>query len=114
MSDKDRSVNVAEFLYCLVEMIEHEDEKIIEWCGGKLIIQDPPKLESDILSDYFGHSNYSSFQRQLTNFGFHKIWGRGKMARCCYKNRRTTLELNSILTLKVRNFYLYAHHRLTD
>jgi len=45
-------------------------------------MRDPIALESVLLAKYFRHGKYSSFQRQLNNFGFRKIEGKGRMAPC--------------------------------
>jgi hypothetical protein len=45
-------------------------------------MRNPLAIESALLPKYFRHSHFSSFQRQLNNFGFKKIEGKGKMAPC--------------------------------
>ncbi|KAJ8602997.1 hypothetical protein CTAYLR_001524 [Chrysophaeum taylorii] len=64
-------------------MVKSEDPQLIAWNGGKIFIQDPSALEKK-MSAYFRHSNFSSFQRQLNNFGFRKVEGKGKLAPCMY------------------------------
>jgi hypothetical protein len=55
---------------------EHPDA--IQWdpTTGSLIIHDHPKNLEKTLSLYFRHHRFASFQRQLTNFGFHRIVGK--------------------------------------
>ena len=45
-------------------------------------MNNPPQLAAEILPKYFRHSRFSSFQRQLNNFGFKKIEGKGKLTPC--------------------------------
>mmetsp|Transcript_11659 Transcript_11659/g.24597 ORF Transcript_11659/g.24597 Transcript_11659/m.24597 type:complete len:255 (+) Transcript_11659:73-837(+) len=37
---------------------------------GKLVVKDAKKLEKKVLRKHYGHSNFESFQRQLTEYGF--------------------------------------------
>ena len=69
--------------------------------AGKIEVHNPHKLESHVLSRYFRHSKFASFQRQLNYFGFRKLAGKGKMAPCSYVNDATTDELGSLLLIKV-------------
>mmetsp|Transcript_8460 Transcript_8460/g.26376 ORF Transcript_8460/g.26376 Transcript_8460/m.26376 type:complete len:323 (-) Transcript_8460:87-1055(-) len=78
-----RGSNPPDFLVKLLQMVKSEDPTLIAWNGGKVFIQDPVALEKK-MSAYFRHSNFSSFQRQLNNFGFRKVEGKGKLAPCMY------------------------------
>lgn len=78
-----RATNPPDFLVKLLTMVQEEDPDLINWNGGKLFIHDPLALERK-MSAYFRHSNFSSFQRQLNNFGFRKVEGKGKLAPCMY------------------------------
>ena len=111
-SDTSYQRPVAEFLFHLTRMltepshrslIEWEMESIKEGRGGRIRVHDPHRLESEILSRYFRHSKYSSFQRQLNYFGFRKIVmgpGKGRMSPCLYINNETTDDLSSLLLIK--------------
>ncbi len=37
---------------------------------GKLVVKDVRKLEKKVLRKHYGHSNFDSFQRRLTEYGF--------------------------------------------
>ena len=50
--------------------------------GGDLL--DPLFESSSRVPGRRRHSNFSSFQRQLNNFGFRKVEGKGKLAPCMY------------------------------
>lgn len=91
---------VPEFLYQLTKMLTDDNRDIIEWSNSKIEVHSPHKLESHVLSRYFRHSKFASFQRQLNYFGFRKLAGKGKMAPCSYVNDATTDELGSLLLIK--------------
>jgi len=78
-----RGATPPDFLVKLLTMVGDEAPDLISWAGGKLYIHDPVALERK-MSVYFRHSNFSSFQRQLNNFGFRKVEGKGKLAPCMY------------------------------
>lgn len=78
-----RATNPPDFLVKLLTMVQEEDPDLINFNAGKLFIHDPLALERK-MSAYFRHSNFSSFQRQLNNFGFRKVEGKGKLAPCMY------------------------------
>lgn len=91
---------IAEFLYQLIKMLEDDNSEIIEWADGRIKVHHPQRLEAEVLSRYFRHSKFASFQRQLNYFGFRKIAGKGKMSPCSYVNDAATSDIRSLLTIK--------------
>ncbi|KAJ1458976.1 HSF-type DNA-binding-domain-containing protein [Pelagophyceae sp. CCMP2097] len=78
----------ASFLVKLRDLLSKEDVQIISWdAEGQITIGDPTALTDLILKNYFRHSNFSSFQRQLNYFGYYKVSGKGRFERCVYKNK---------------------------
>jgi hypothetical protein len=94
------NTSVPEFLYQLTKMLTDDHRDIIEWSNGKIEVHNPTKLEKEVLNQYFRHSKYASFQRQLNYFGFRKLAGKGKMAPCSYVNENATSDLRSLLRMK--------------
>jgi len=92
---------VAEFLYQLTKMLTDDNREVIEWNNGKIEVHNPHKLATSVLHQYFRHSKFASFQRQLNYFGFRKLAGKGKMAPCSYVNDAATSDLRSLLLIKV-------------
>ncbi|EKM78180.1 hypothetical protein AGABI1DRAFT_15745, partial [Agaricus bisporus var. burnettii JB137-S8] len=50
-------------------------DKLIHWSlnGDSFFVQEPDRFAQEVLGKWFKHKNYSSFVRQLNNYGFHKI-----------------------------------------
>ena len=92
---------VAEFLFRLTRMLEDaSNQHLIQWDEGRIVVFDPPRVESEILAKYFSHSKYSSFQRQLNYFGFRKISGKGKMSPCSYINDAASGDISCLLLIR--------------
>lgn len=72
---------------------------------GKIVVHNPTELQDSVLGEHYGHSKYSSFQRQLNYFGFKKrIHGgkRGKLSPCSYVHDGLNEDMASLFTLKRR------------
>jgi hypothetical protein len=112
---------VPEFLWQLFTMLRDENlRNIISWevpsinetkaMGGikgigKIVCHQPDVLQESVLGKYYGHSKYSSFQRQLNNFGFKKrLHGgnKGKLNPCSYVHEGLDANVESLLGLKSR------------
>jgi len=75
---------VSGWLVRLHQMLTLGRDEVIEYDDGQLVIRDPDLLASELLPTCFRTSRFSSFQRQLNNFGFRKIQGKGKLQPCIY------------------------------
>jgi len=72
---------------------------------GKIVVLDPESLQDYVLGNYYRHSKYASFQRQLNYFGFKKRLHdgkKGKLSPCSYIHEGLTADVESILGLKRR------------
>ncbi|KAE9096655.1 hypothetical protein PF007_g16920 [Phytophthora fragariae] len=68
------STSVPRFVRAVYDMLQNEDQRILSWSadGSHFQVYDVPRLEVEVLRKYFKHGRFTSFQRQLNNFGFHK------------------------------------------
>ncbi|CAM8982867.1 unnamed protein product [Rhodiola kirilowii] len=66
----------APFLLKTYEMVDNSStDSVVSWShsGRSFIVWNPPEFCRDLLPQYFKHSNFSSFIRQLNTYGFRKI-----------------------------------------
>ncbi|KAJ7297561.1 hypothetical protein O6H91_16G055700 [Diphasiastrum complanatum] len=64
------------FLTKTYDMIDDPNtDDIVSWSSrsNSFIVWSPPELATSILPNYFKHSNFSSFVRQLNSYGFRKV-----------------------------------------
>jgi hypothetical protein len=72
---------------------------------GKIVVLDPESLQDHVLGNYYRHSKYASFQRQLNYFGFKKRLHngkKGKLSPCSYIHEGLSADVESLLGLKRR------------
>ena len=88
------------FVAQLKRMIEERPE-IIRWRRGDIVIPDPAALERN-LSEYYKHSKYASFQRQLNNYGYQLKFalGGGYSADTVYERQGASENLDDLLALR--------------
>jgi len=80
-------------------MIDSCDPAIACWSddGETFVVKDPSKFEKEIIPQFFKHSKFSSFVRQLNFYSFRKI----KYA--------DTIRLNPKLEAETANFWRFRH-----
>ncbi|KAH9154759.1 hypothetical protein AeRB84_003202 [Aphanomyces euteiches] len=68
------SMSVAVFLQKTYDLIESTPADIAEWSneGRAFVVKKIKEFESQMLPQYFKHSNFASFSRQLRFYGFDK------------------------------------------
>ncbi|XP_030553757.1 heat stress transcription factor A-8 [Rhodamnia argentea] len=72
----NRSTLLAPFLSKCYDLLEDEStDPIISWggAGDSFVIWDITQFTLQLLPQYFKHSNFSSFMRQLNIYGFRKV-----------------------------------------
>ncbi|EGZ05879.1 hypothetical protein PHYSODRAFT_258136 [Phytophthora sojae] len=74
MNPTASDATVPRFVRAVYDMLQNEDQRILSWSadGSHFQVYDVPRLETKVLRKYFKHGKFTSFQRQLNNFGFHK------------------------------------------
>lgn len=63
------------FVQKTYRMVEEGDPSLIEWSsdGEMFVVKDKKKLAKYVIPNYFEHSKFASFDRQLNFYGFRKI-----------------------------------------
>lgn len=81
------TVKVPKFVRSLYDILHYEDNAILGWSadGTYFQVHDVPRLEREVLHKYFKHSKFTSFQRQLNNFNFHK-WTKTRANVCTFSH----------------------------
>jgi len=76
-----QSSGASNFLQKTYLMISTCNPMLASWSedGTKIIIKDSKKFEKDELKNYFQHSKFSSFSRQLNFYGFKKSSSRSSL-----------------------------------
>lgn len=95
----DKAAEVPIFLRKTYHMINTCDKNVAAWGedGTTFVVKNPETFEKVIIPQFFKHSKFSSFVRQLNFYGFRKI----KFA--------DTIRINTALEQKTANFWRFRH-----
>jgi len=100
-STKTESKNqeVPIFLRKTYHMIDTCDDNVCSWCeeGTTFIVKAPETFEKVIIPQFFKHSKFSSFVRQLNFYGFRKI------------KYTDSIRINTKEEEKTANFWRFRH-----
>lgn len=98
-SADSKAAEVPIFLRKTYHMINTCDENVASWGedGTTFVVKNPDTFEKVIIPQFFKHSKFSSFVRQLNFYGFRKI----KFA--------DTIRINTALEQKTANFWRFRH-----
>jgi len=74
-SSSARNIPFPVQLHMILTRSDHAKSKIIQWRvhGRAFEIHNVQKFEVEVLPKYFGHGEYTTFQQQLTSYGFRHI-----------------------------------------
>eukprot|EP00804_Cyclotella_cryptica_P030563 CCRYP_014835-RA/>CCRYP_014835-RA protein AED:0.20 eAED:0.20 QI:0/-1/0/1/-1/1/1/0/531 len=84
---------------------------------GKIVVYNPQRFQDFVLGNYYRHSKFSSFQRQMNYFGFKKRIHSGKkrkMSPCSFVNEKLGHDPQSLLLLKRKVRASKIHFRDVD
>jgi len=92
-------VEVPIFLRKTYHMIDTCDSKVASWSddGETFIVKQPKIFESTIIPQFFKHSKFSSFVRQLNFYGFRKI------------KYSDTIKIDAQLEAETANYWRFRH-----
>lgn len=74
-SYQDSGNGAAIFLVKTYDMISTCDDNLAAWSddGETFVVKDPDTFAAKVIPEYFDHSKFSSFSRQLNFYGFKKV-----------------------------------------
>ena len=88
-----------DFVLKLYRMLK-ECPELITWENGLIVMPSPSRLER-ILPNYFRHGKFTSFQRQLNNFGYRRRFDSGgDAAETVYERAGASENLDDLLALR--------------
>ncbi|CAD8100719.1 unnamed protein product [Paramecium primaurelia] len=94
------------FLYKVYSILEHSDyDDIVSWNdnGDGFQVKDINIFQNDILPNYFKHSNFASFVRQLNMYDFHKTEKNSFKHKLFRRNQKQQRELLPQIKRKVND-----------
>lgn len=95
-----QNMKPPDFILKLHSMLT-ENNQLISWDHGKVLISRPTSRLESKFACYFRHCNFTSFQRQLNNFGFHKSIADSSSAMCVYmRDDMSGLAVDALLRLR--------------
>lgn len=97
----DQAQDIPIFLRKTYHMVDTCDQSIACWSedGETFVVKDPVKFEKQIIPQFFKHSKFSSFVRQLNFYAFRKI----KYA--------DTIRIDPKLEAETANYWRFRHEK---
>jgi hypothetical protein len=95
------SKDVPIFLRKTYHMVDSSDPEVVSWSddGLTFVVKKPDIFESKIIPQFFKHSKFSSFVRQLNFYGFRKL------------KYSDTIIIDTQLELETANFWRFHHEK---
>jgi len=95
----DASQDIPIFLRKTYHMVDTCDRAVCSWSedGETFVVKDPKKFEQQIIPQFFKHSKFSSFVRQLNFYAFRKI------------KTNDSIRINTALEAATANYWRFFH-----